>query len=108
MGCFVDQIWPEIEIEFSGKKYKCKVDLGWAYRLESKFDINLLDPKTLTARHQIRDYVRWIWAALVKHEPDITPDEIAEKMCVNDIQSAGAILGAFLKGTFDQQEKKTK
>jgi len=92
-----NELWPTVEVEWEGKKYTCNLDFGWAYRLDVKCGVNVLDFGNLTEKAQgPKDYVGYVFAALSEHLPQLTPDLVASKKGKAVVAEGIKIFAAFI------------
>lgn len=105
------ELWPTVDVEWQGVRYTCHIDFGWAYRLDTKCGINVLDFATMMNKAQgPKEYVGYLWAALAEHLPDIAVETVAAKMDRTKIAEGAKVFASFMAGlaTEDSAKKKTE
>jgi len=103
------ELWPTVEVEWEGKKYTCNVDFGWAYRLDTKCAINVLDFVNMMNKAQgPKDFIGYLWAALAEHLPDLTVEEVAKKTDRTVVAQGTRIFAMFMASLVPEDSAKKK
>jgi len=106
----ITKLAPEVSVQVGEKTYQFKCTFGFLQRFQKCSGKNPFRAETFLEPTP-DDMVALIWAGVVVSEPNVTPEEIGERLTLPQALQCRAILGKFFANattseTPDDQKKK--